>query len=147
MENHNSHTLLAPATDTEIHSILSRFKSEAKSTTGMATKGISSIKNVITPYLRRIFNGILVNNNCILNEWLEAAVFFIHRKGSRDSPKNYRTINVPNPILKTFMSLIANRISILSEENKLCPTFQFGFRKRRSTLGAASILYEVARKE
>jgi len=40
-------------------------------------------------------------------------------------------INVQNPFLKIFSSILANRLSIYAEENNLLPKFQFGFRRNR----------------
>ena len=56
-------------------------------------------------------------------------------------------INIQNPFLKTFSTILARRLSDYAEENNLLPWFQFGFRRRRSTVSAASLLHEVAHSQ
>jgi len=47
--------------------------------------------------------------------------------------------------MKIYSSILTNRLSAYAENNDLLPNFQFGFRTKRSTIAAASLLHEVAR--
>ena len=75
--------------------------------------------------------------------WLELVVFFLHKKGSREDPNNYRSIAVENPIYKVFSTLLNDRLTFYTESQGLLPEFQFGFVKGRNTLGAVSLLKEI----
>jgi len=71
-------------------------------------------------------------------------MFFLHKgKGSKSEPGNYRSINVQNPLMKIFCSILASRLSEFAEMTNLLPCFQFGFRRKRSTISAAALLHEV----
>ena len=60
---------------------------------------------------------------------------------------NYRSICIQNPFAKVYSTIITKRLSTFAEDNELLPSFQFGFRSKRSTTAAASLLYEVARAQ
>ena len=70
-------------------------------------------------------------------------MFFLHKKGNKADPNNYRSINVQNPFLKCFSAILAKRLAAYSEERGLLNDFQFGFRARRSTFAAATLLNEI----
>jgi len=40
-------------------------------------------------------------------------------------------------------SILTERITTFAEEHNLIPKWQFGFRKKRSTVGAATLLNEI----
>jgi len=83
----------------------------------------------------------------MIPEWLESKIFFIHKDGDKNDPSNYRTIAIQNAFLKVFSSIMTTRIYNYAEENDLFPTYQFGFRKNKSTTGAATLLYELANEK
>ena len=74
---------------------------------------------------------------------MKASVQFLHKKGSKEDPNNYRCICIQNAFLKVFGKLISKRINSFLESNNLIPQCQFGFRKDLSTLGALTILHEL----
>ena len=71
-------------------------------------------------------------------------MFFIYKgDGDKLNPEKHRTICVQNPLLKAFMSTIKTRIDDHAEKNGLYPTYQFGFRRNRSTVSAATLLHQA----
>ena len=67
-------------------------------------------------------------------------LFFIHKKDNTNDPNNYRSISIQNPILKCFTHIIAEKISKYAEDENLLPNYQFAYRKKRSTIGAVSLM-------
>ena len=81
------------------------------------------------------------------SEWLESSLFFIYKgEGSKEDPAKHRTISIQNPILKAFLSILKGRIAAFAEKHGIYPTFQFGFRAKRSTFTAAAIMYEIIKE-
>ena len=71
-------------------------------------------------------------------------MFFIYKgDGDKLNQEKHRTICVQNPLLKAFMSTIKTRIDDHAEKNGLYPTYQFGFRRNRSTVSAAILLHQA----
>ena len=95
-------------------------------------------REICTP-LTRIFNNVL-SYGLFPDKWLETAMFFLHKKGNKEDPDNYRSICIQNPILKCFCHILAERLCEYAETQKLIPNLQFAYRKKRSTIGAATLL-------
>ena len=142
-ENRN-HVLLQPFTKEEIESCISKFKSKASSTSSpLSPHSLKLISPSLIPLLQTIFNHALSTSN-FPNSWSESSFFFLHKKGLRSNPSNYRSIAVENPFLKTFMSLLNIRMTSFAETENLLPDYQFGFRSSRNCLSAAALLHEIA---
>jgi len=138
------HPLLQPFTSSEFESAAEKSKSKAKSSTGLSPFVIGKLFTTLLPFLTIICNKALVN--CTFPKaFLESAVFFLHKKGDKKNPDNFRSIALENPFLKFLSNLLTSRISDYAESNNLYPIWQFGFRKNRSTVAAASIFYETAK--
>ena len=138
------HPLTKTITNSEISNVLKKFKSKAKSTSGISPHDLKILDTSITPFLRQIFNDILLGYLSVPLKWLEASMFFIYKgSGDKMDPEKYRTICVQNPILKALMATIKCRLDNYAEANSLYPTYQFGFRKNRSTVSAATILHQT----
>ena len=52
----------------------------------------------------------------------------VHKKGSSNCPDNYRGIAVSNHLCKLLCSILNNRLSEFTEENKCIPKNQIGFK-------------------
>lgn len=140
----NDHSLLIPFTMSEILNCVSSLRSKAKSNyRALSPIGLRLLSPSILPVLQRVFN-LCLSSSSFPSSWLESTMFFLYKKGDRSLPSNYRTIAIENPFLKVFMLLLTHRMSHFAEQESLLPDMQFGFRKSRSCLSAASILYHVA---
>ena len=128
----------------EVTNILNHFKSKAKSNMGISTFDLKKLKTELTPFLCQIFNDILSGCSSVPKKWLEGTMFFIYKDdGDKVNPEKHRTICAQNPLLKAFMSTIKTRIDDHAEKNGLYPTYQFGFRRNRSTVSAAILLHQA----
>ncbi|KAG1663857.1 WD repeat domain-containing protein 83 [Nymphon striatum] len=128
----NNHSLMSPFLLSELIKILKSVKSKAPSATGCLSPHTLKLLHLdIAPLLLRIFNYAL-STGYFPECWLETVLFFLHKKGSKSDPSNYRTIAIENPFLKVFMLLINSRMTQYAESESLLPDFQFGFRPNRN---------------
>ena len=142
----DSHPVTVEITVEEVLGSLGKFKSKAKSISGLSTADLKSIKTDIAPYLTRYYNLILRQRASFSKAYLESALFFLFKGEGEREPENHRTIFVQNPILKTFMSVLKNRIANFAESEKVYPPLQFGFRTKRSTFAATAILHQIVKE-
>ena len=80
--------------------------------------------------------------------WKDAVLIPIFKKGDKTQCDNYRGISLLNHGGKILAKIIANRLSVFSEQEGLLPEEQCGFRRERSTYDAlwvARLLQEAAR--
>ena len=77
-----------------------------------------------------LFNDILKEKR-IPNEWKEAKVIFLFKKGDKNEVKNYRPISLLLHMYKIFLRVLNNRIVRVLDENRTRE--QAGFRKGYST--------------
>lgn len=66
------------------------------------------------------------------------------QKGHRSDLNNYRTISVQDPFVKVFSSILNHRLNLYVQENSLLQESQFGFAKGKGTIGATTLLREIA---
>ena len=74
--------------------------------------------NSVYKPLLTIFNGCL-NESKFLQEWKKANGVPVHKKGNKQSLKNYRVISLLPNYIKLFQRHIYNKIFTLFTENKL----------------------------
>lgn len=137
-----NHPLLNKISQEEVHQAIQKQKSKASSLSGLSPMDIKAVSDSITPLLTSIYDYCL-NTSTFFSKWLNASFFFIFKKGSKSDPNNYRSIAVQDPFLKIFSSVLTNRIKEFAEKCELFPTFQFGFRSKRSTTTAAALLNDI----
>ena len=66
-----------------------------------------------------------MRRTCI--SWCVGVISLIHKDGPTDDPNNYRGICIMNALLKVLCTLLNNRLTIFSVENKLINEEQIGF--------------------
>ena len=134
--------LTQPFSVEEISSTLKNLRSKAPSKDGFSPYHLKLAASYITPYITKTFNSILQSRSFPCH-WLESCLFFIYKKGNQNDPNNDRSMAIENPFLKAFNCLLNSRLYSFAESNNLLPDLQFGFRKKRSTISAASLLFEL----
>ena len=72
-----------------------------------------------------------------------AKVIQIHKEGKRTSPSNYRPISILGNSSKTFEKGIQKRLIRYLEKFSLLTENQFGFRKKKDTVQAATLLWKT----
>lgn len=94
-------------------------------------------------YLLNMFNVIL-EEETIPNSWATISLSFLHKKGSKDNPNNYRPIALLNHITKLFTTIIYNRLNDWAEENTILNENQSGFRRNRGPMDNIFSLTAIA---
>ena len=98
----------------EVLNAIEKQKSKACSYSGMSPFHIKELKNELVPILTLIFNNCVISGT-FPQVWLELVMFFIHKKGGRNDPNNYRSIAVENPIYKIFSTILYKRLTMIAE--------------------------------
>ena len=83
--------------------------------------------NLIWKPLSIIFNDCLIEGK-FPHEWKKATVVPVHKKGNKQSLKNYRPISILPICIKTFERLIYKEMFTFFTENNLISPNQLGFR-------------------
>ena len=100
---------------------------------GFKPRVLKEVREEVTPHLITIFNESL-RSGCVPDDWREAEVTPIFKKGKQCEPSNYRPISLTSIAGKLLEGCIVDRISEFLEENSLLKNSQHGFRRRRSCL-------------
>ena len=140
--NPDEHELLIAISEDEVDAAITAQKSSAPSTIGLSPVDLKSVKEKIVSPLTNVFNWCFDSAH-FPSSWLEASTFFLHKKGDRTNPNNFRSINIQNPFVKCYNKILTNRLATYAEQNDLLPKEQYGFRAGRSTFGAVSLLHEI----
>ena len=69
----------------------------------------------------------------IPDDWRDANITVIHKKGSRAEPGNYRGVSLTSVLGKLLERIVKNEIDSHIENNNLIKNSQHGFRRGRST--------------
>jgi len=80
-----------------------------------------------------LFNKSITEGS-IPNDWKEANVIAIFKKGRRSDPSNYRPVSLTCVICKVLESLIRDAIVEYMSGYKLYSECQHGFRQKRSCI-------------
>ena len=73
-----------------------------------------------------------INNFTSPDQWLEAIITAIYKKGERNIPDNYRPISLTSVISKLFESIVRDAIVAHMSNNKLFAEEQHGFVPKRN---------------
>ncbi|XP_070169673.1 uncharacterized protein [Polyergus mexicanus] len=90
-------------------------------------KMISLLPDQYLPILLDILNNIFEEGN-FPDSWQQSIIFLI----PKNSPGKFRPISLTSCLLKLTEKLIHSRLEWWMEKNKILPSRQFGFRKRKS---------------
>ena len=92
---------------------------------------IKEVKHAIVSNLQHIFK-LSINNCEIPNDWKQANIVPIYKKGNKTLPENYRPISLTSIICKILESIISEKITAYVDTNNLITKNQHGFRRKRS---------------
>ena len=103
---------------------------------------LKNLSSKVILYYTILFNNCL-NLKYFPTEWKCAKILPILKKGKDATlPTSFRPISLTQNISKIYESLINNLITKFSEENKIIPDNQFGFRFKHSTYHAINKLLQ-----
>ena len=87
------------------------------------------------------------NKGILPQDWKEAIVTLLFKKGSKAKPENYRPVSLTSILGKMLESIIKDQISIHLDQNKLIKSSQHGFTKGKSCLTNLLEFMETVTKE
>ncbi|CAH2108918.1 unnamed protein product [Euphydryas editha] len=103
---------------------------------GLSVKVVSSIIDVVAPYLATIFDGC-IEHGVFLDLMKHSKVIPIFKSGSTLDPNNFRPISVLPTFSKIFEKIILGQMLSYFNAHNLLHKKQFGFTKGRSTADAS----------
>ena len=124
----------------EVKKILKELPTSSPGTSGINSKILKLLPDIMAPVYTKLFNFCLATNS-IPEDWKTAIVTPLYKnKGASTDLNNYRGISVLSPIAKVFEKILAFQISCYFEINNLFTPNQHGFRKVHS---CESALHEL----
>ena len=109
-------------------------------------KLLYELRNEIVKPLTRLFNHSL-QLGIVPQDWKEANVAPLHKKGSREKPENYRPVSLTSIVGKTLESIIKDSIVAHLDRHSLIKGSQHGFTRGKSCLTNLLDFFEVVTKE
>lgn len=100
----------------------------------------------IVPFLVQYFNYLFETGN-FPEDWTEAIIQPLHKKGDINSPDNYRGISLLNISGKLYSSILNKRLVSWIEENNVLNDCQVGFRRNYSTVDHLFTLLSLVQKQ
>ena len=100
---------------------------------GFTPKILAEAKNELAKPLALLFRKSLATGT-LPNDWKEAHVTPIHKKGCKHDPGNYRPVSLTSVVCKLMESLLRDPIMSHMKHNRLFSNSQHGFRSGRSTV-------------
>ena len=143
LEGKDLHFSLSHVTEDEVRKAIKRLKPKKSSGLDFVPPTIIKLAiDVITTPLTWVINSSLTSGEfpaC----WKSAKVSPIYKnKGSRYSKEFYRPVSNLKAISKVIEDIVNKRVLNFFEKNNLFPQSQHGFRQKRSTFSAVSVMHE-----
>ena len=88
-----------------------------------------------------------LQSGLVPQDWREANVAPLHKKGSREKPENYRPVSLTSVVGKLLESIIKDSIVTYLDQYNLIESSQHGFTKGKSCLTNLLDFFEVVTKE
>lgn len=133
--------LLKPFTISELHKALQQNNDTSPGLDNIHYSMLAQLSSSAKQCLLNIYNKIWANEITIPPSWYEYLMIPILKSGkSKNQEDSYRPIALASCVMKTYERLIKNRLEHWLEQNDLLPSFQYGFRKGRSTQEAVANL-------
>ena len=139
----NLHFSLSHVTEVEVRKAIKRLKPKKSSGLDFVPPTIIKLAiDVLTTPLTWVINSSLKSGE-FPSCWKSAKVSPIYKnKGSRYSKEFYRPVSNLKAISKVIEDIVNKRVLNFFEKNNLFPQSQHGFRQKRSTFSAVSVMHE-----
>lgn len=139
-----SEELDAPITVAEINAAYKSLKDgKAPGSDGIPTEFYKYGTPELTKMLEALFNNVL-EHGVVPQQFKEALIFPVFKKGCRSQPSNYRGISFLNGSYKVFTTVLQKRLTSWININSLLKEFQAGFRSGYSTVDQIFVLKSIA---
>ena len=133
-ENVDIDVLESDITECEVYAaIRSLGNRKAAGPDGMIGEFFKNSAASVVPFLVKYFNKLFTSGS-YPEDWSEAIIHPLHKKGDVDSPDNYRGISLLCICSKLYSYILNKRLTDWIEDNKLIHESQAGFRKKYSTI-------------
>ena len=109
-------------------------------------KLLMELREVIAPSLVKLFNSS-IEKGVVPQDFRDATVIPLHKKGGRDKAENYRPISLTSIVGKIFESIIKDNIERFLDKHCLIKDSQHGFTSGRSCLTNLLDFMEEVTKE
>ncbi len=138
VENKNLTFRLKQVSVKEVHKIMKNMsKKKSKGIDGVSQECLLLGLDVLAAPLTKIINNSITSGK-FPDQWKEAIVVPILKKGDAKDPKNYRPVSCLVAASKVLEKVVCQQLTRFIEVQKLLPNNQHGFRENRSTMTALS---------
>ena len=105
--------------------------SKAKGPDNIPTKILKETAEECAPILTKLFN-LSYQSGIIPDDWKDANVHAVFKKGSKVKPANYRPVSLTSVCCKIIEHIIHSSVMKFLQQNKILVKFQHGFRAGHS---------------
>ena len=143
----NIESLDRDISEAEVYEAIRMLKNgKAAGPDGMISEFLKNSACSVVPFLVRCLNK-LFSSGSYPDNWCEAAIQPLHKKGDSNIPDNYRGISLLNICGKLYSYIINKRLTQWIEENSIISESQAGFRKRYCTVDHLFTLVALIQKQ
>jgi hypothetical protein len=140
----NSFEPIPDVTDWEVkHAINHMSRGKAAGPDAVLIDTIKDGEEVVTKELAKLFTECL-HQGKVPQQWKEANMILIYKKGNKKDLKNYRPISLLSNIYKLFTRILTNRLEGILDSNQ--PREQAGFRRTFSTIDHIHTINQLKEK-
>ena len=142
VKNKNLKFELREVEEKEVFSILKKLKPKTSyGLDGLSSEVLKMGASVLCVPLTLIINISIITGK-FPSKWKEAKCVPLFKKGNRKLKENYRPVSLLPVSGMVLEKVVADQIEEFFERNSLLGDFQFGFRKRRSTISELLQLFD-----
>ena len=111
-------------------------------TDGITSEVLKIGANILVVPVTYLINYSIVTGK-FPNDWKTSKVIPLHKKGDKKLLKNYRPVALLSVSGIILEKIVANQIEKFFEDNFLLGSFQYGFRRNRSTISELLNLFDT----
>ena len=136
-----------PISKEEVQLAISKIKSgKAPGPDKIIGELLRHASNVILPFLVRFFNEIF-DRGIYPENWTEAIILPLYKKGNANHPGNYRGISLSDVSSKIYGTIINRRLQKWVKEHNITNEYQAGFKAGYSTIDHVFTLLACVTKQ
>ena len=139
---HSQSMYFFPVTNEEVYNFIAKLKNKKSvGLDGVNVRILKAAAQIITPYLKTAFNKC-ISEGVFPKSMKIAKVVPIFKDGEKNITSNYRPISILGNLSKIFEKVIHKRLMNYLEKFSILSENQYGFRKKKDCLQAATMLWK-----